>query len=347
MHPVAQARGLIGRGHAVTLVASPGSPMARAARDAGVDVRTFAMPWYADPVSLLRLRRAIASARARIVHVHDPRDLWRALLARPRGVAVVAHRHSAGAGAPRRDPLHRRATSQIDRTIAITEYVARRTRALYDVAPDRVTTIPYGIEPVPVDPEARAVVRMALRDRAPEVTRWIVVVAQLSRGKRQDVAVRALASLPEDVGLALVGGEASRGYGDVVAALARDLGVARRVWIVGHRRKPGAWMAEADALVLPTDAESFGRVLVEAMTVGTPCVAAAGGGVPEVVRDEETGLLFEPGDADACAAAVRRVLDDPALARRLTEAARKDARERFAPEVELAAIERVYDEVAA
>jgi glycosyltransferase involved in cell wall biosynthesis len=75
-------------------------------------------------------------------------------------------------------------------------------------------------------------------------------------------------------------------------------------------------------LTLPSRSEGFGRVVVEAFCRGRPVVAARVGGIPDLVRDGENGLLVDPGDAPGLADALVRVLDDRALAARLGDAAR-------------------------
>jgi glycosyltransferase involved in cell wall biosynthesis len=78
--------------------------------------------------------------------------------------------------------------------------------------------------------------------------------------------------------------------------------------------------------VHPIEVEGFGLVLLEAAMQGLPAVAGRLGGVPEIVRDNETGLLVAPGDRMALAAALQRLLDDEALRTKLGHAAREAAR---------------------
>jgi glycosyltransferase involved in cell wall biosynthesis len=122
------------------------------------------------------------------------------------------------------------------------------------------------------------------------------------------------------------------GSGDDVAALqeqARRLGVADLVtWHgrVAHEDLPDHYR-RAGVTVLPslTEAESFGMTLVEAMAGGCPVVGSDVGGVPFVVRDGVDGLLVRPGDLDALAAALARVLTEPGTAERMGTAGREAA----------------------
>jgi len=88
-------------------------------------------------------------------------------------------------------------------------------------------------------------------------------------------------------------------------------------------------------------------VAMEAAAAGLPVVASAHGGVAEVVRDGETGLLVPPGDASALAAAVRVLADDPELAARMGEAGRRRVEEHFGVERMLAELQDLYDELTA
>jgi glycosyltransferase involved in cell wall biosynthesis len=109
--------------------------------------------------------------------------------------------------------------------------------------------------------------------------------------------------------------------------LARQLGVAERIHVTGfiaHDRVPGV-LASADLLVLPSVYEELGTVLVEALHAGLPVIASRVGGIPEVVVDNETGLLVPPGDPAALARAIDTVLGDHELARRLAANSRRRA----------------------
>ena len=133
------------------------------------------------------------------------------------------------------------------------------------------------------------------------------------------VAWREAAQLVPNAELRIVG----RGTRtDVVEGLVRDL-PDRTVWL--ERLTPSEVAAELDGatvLVLPSRSEGMGRVIVEAFCRGRPVVATAVGGIPDLVRSGENGLLVESGDTPALAEAIVRVLTDRAFAERLAAAAR-------------------------
>lgn len=166
--------------------------------------------------------------------------------------------------------------------------------------------------------------------------RDLVYVGRIDRTsawKGIDVLLRAmtlLADLP-DVRLRLIGsGDALPDY----LRQAQELGIAERVEATGALRGDGLVDAigQAAVMVLPstTHAECAGTVLMEGMACGTPVVASDVGSLAYVVQDGEAGLIVPPGDAEALAAACRRLLEDRELADRMGKAGRARAENQFA-----------------
>jgi glycosyltransferase involved in cell wall biosynthesis len=118
-----------------------------------------------------------------------------------------------------------------------------------------------------------------------------------------------------------VGGEILQfqGQAQILRQEVARLGLTDCVTFGGIRKDIPDVMASLDLLVLPSENEPFGRVLIEAMAAGKPVLATAGGGVPEIVVHEETGLLVPVGDVDALAAGIRRFVEEPELVKRCGE----------------------------
>jgi glycosyltransferase involved in cell wall biosynthesis len=160
-------------------------------------------------------------------------------------------------------------------------------------------------------------------DPAPERD-WgwrLLYVGRLDPRKGVDTAVEAMALLPAESELELIGGWDAREE-ERLRALARDLGVEAKVRFGGHRGR--AEIAEAyartDATVFPVRwEEPWGLVPLESMAKGRPVIATGRGGSADYLRDGENCLLFEAGDAHALAAAVKRLAGDPDLRARLRE----------------------------
>jgi glycosyltransferase involved in cell wall biosynthesis len=149
--------------------------------------------------------------------------------------------------------------------------------------------------------------------------------------------------------VAVVAGDAWPGQEHHEAALRRlasDLGIADRVRFVGFVADPRPLYAGADVVVVPsTRPDPLPNAALEAAAAGCCVVASRHGGLPEIVRDGETGVLVAPGDPGALAAALRRLAADPALGPRLGAAAAVDVAERFAPGLLVARVQALYDEL--
>jgi D-inositol-3-phosphate glycosyltransferase len=164
--------------------------------------------------------------------------------------------------------------------------------------------------------------------------------------------VRALAELdsPEaPYRLVIVGGpsgprgdEAYKG----LVALAAELGVADRVTLIDPQPHEllSTYYRAADACLVPSRSESFGLVALEAAACGTPVVASAVGGLTTLVDHGRTGFLVDSGDPAAYAAAVRRVVDEPLAAERMSTAAVLRAR-RYTWRGAAAALGAIFDEL--
>jgi glycosyltransferase involved in cell wall biosynthesis len=159
----------------------------------------------------------------------------------------------------------------------------------------------------------------------------VTCVARFDYSKGQDVLVRAAALLRDRHPTVTVNFWGDGPTLDACRALAQDLGVDGACRFHGRADRTTALraMAAAWVAVVPSRDEAFGLVNLEAMAMGTPVVATATGGIPEVVADGESGLLVPPDDPPALAAAIARLLDDAALRARLGVGARQRFVERF------------------
>jgi glycosyltransferase involved in cell wall biosynthesis len=205
--------------------------------------------------------------------------------------------------------------------------------------PSRVSVLPNPTPSLPPLPE-----REELRRRLGLNGATLAFAGRLTRQKALAVALRALAEV-DGVSLWLAGD------GDEAPALERlaaELGLAGRVRFLGPRPRDQVLelFRAADAALLSSSWENFPHAVVEALAVGTPVVATATGGVAEIVRDGQNGLLVQPGDAGALAAAIRRYFADEALRGRLRAAAAQSVSE-YAPERVYAQLEAVLEQAAA
>lgn len=250
-----------------------------------------------------------------------------------------------------------RVSSQLgaDRVVAISQAVAAALPARLRRS-TTVQVIHNGIDLAPFQTATGGALRAEL-GIAPD-TPLIGFVGRLLTWKRPDDFIAAMAIVAEQAPRArfLVAGDSLTDEAELPSALAyraslhalvERLGLAGRLTFLGHRDDIPEIMAALDVFVLPTLAEPFGLVVVEAMAANAAVVATNAGGVPEIVRDGETGLLAPPGQPPALAAAVLRLLTRPAERRALVAAAQARAQAEFSLGAQVRAFEALYQRLAA
>lgn len=175
------------------------------------------------------------------------------------------------------------------------------------------------------------------------------VIGNIQEWKGQAVLVEAMARVVEQVPKAhafLVGGvhRAGMAYNERLTQRIQDLRLGGALSATGFRRDVADVINALDVVVhTSVRPEPFGRVILEGMLLGKPVVASAAGGVPELIRDGETGFLAPPGDATGLAQRLIPLLRDATLRRRIGEQARAWARERFGLQRHVAAMSTIYE----
>jgi glycosyltransferase involved in cell wall biosynthesis len=206
-----------------------------------------------------------------------------------------------------------RALRRVDHLVCPSAYLASLA-VRWGVPGERVTVIPNAAPPLPAVPE-----RESARERFGLDAPTLAFAGRITRQKALEVALDAIAQLD---GVSLVVAGDGPDLGDVKRG-ASERGLDGRVRFVGSLGRDDvlALFRAADASLLSSSWENFPHAVVEALAVGTPVVATAVGGVPELVHDGENGLLVPPGDPAALAGAIQRVVSEPGLRERLAEAA--------------------------
>jgi len=207
-----------------------------------------------------------------------------------------------------------------DRVIAISEEI-RRVLLKAGVPERKVVCVPSAADLRAVE---KPVSHDALTDTLGLTPDAIVigVVAQLIERKGHAYLLRAFSDIAAAIPQARLVFFGRGPLADKLRAQANELNVGDKVILPGFRDDMAELMGAIDLIVHPATAEGLGVALLEAAAARRPIIASAVGGIPEVIRDGETGILVRPRDVNALARSVLRVLRDPALARRLGEGAR-------------------------
>ncbi len=241
--------------------------------------------------------------------------------------------------------IERTAYAQADGVVAVSKAMKEDVARLYGVSPDKIQVIHNGIDPQVYRPTQNPAVlrKHGIDPRRP----FVLFVGRISRQKGLRHLLAAVPDLPNKVQIVLCAGAAdTRDLAAEIGKRVRALKVSRDViWIEAMlpREELVHLYSHAAVFVCPSVYEPFGLINLEAMACGTPVVASAVGGIPEVVLDGETGHLVPltstgpqdaaPGDPQAFAHElgdrINALLEDPARARRMGAAGRARVKSHF------------------
>jgi glycosyltransferase involved in cell wall biosynthesis len=337
-----EARWTVERGWRVLLACQPDGRLFERARAAGLETAPVRMAGAFDPRALASLVRLIRRERVSLVHTHSSVDAWLGgMAARLCRVPVVRTRHVSIAIRRGPNPVYRWLA---DRVITSGEAI-RRMVVEVGVPPERVIAIPAGIN----------LETFPFGVRAPETARELGLgspvigsVAMFRGSKGHPELLRAFAMVRAKrpgASLLLVGDGIRRAW---VEQLARDAKLSDAVVFTGFRPDVPALLGTMDCFALAsTRTEGVPQALLQAFAAGAPVVATRIGGIPEVVKDGETGLLVASESVPALATAIERVLDDPEAAARRARAARALVEERFSHTSAVARLLHLYRELLA
>jgi glycosyltransferase involved in cell wall biosynthesis len=302
------------------IVASAGGEMVPALEALGA--KHVTLPLTAkSPLALWRNAAALtALVRAEgvaLIHARSRAPAWSALMAarRARLPFVTTYHGAYNEGIPGKR-LYNSVMARGDRVIAISHFIADLIRARHGVAESRLRVIPRGVDPRRFDPGLVSAERLAALRTAwslPEGRPIIMLPARVTRWKGQMVLVEAMARLPGD-SLALLVGDAEErpAFRAELEARIESLGLKDRVRLVGHANDMPAALMLADVVIhASTDAEAFGRTVIEAQAMARPVIASDLGAPRETVAEGVTGWRTPPGDAAALADAIGKALSLP------------------------------------
>lgn len=304
---------------------------------AASELREFPLSSLYGPATLREMLRFARWCRARQLRVVHTCDFYANVFGLP-GAALagvplrIGSRRDLvlpGRGAAKH-ALQRLAYRAAHRVVANSKAAADQV-AHEGIARERVVMIPNGIDLERYAPAP------------PRSTRRIVTtVANLRAEKGHDVLIAAAALVHArrpDAIFQLVGGGPMR---EALEQQARASGLGDVVRFLGHREDVPEVLHGSDVYVLPSRSEAFPNGVVEAMAAGLPVVASNVGGIPELITDEQNGLLAPVGDANALADAILRLLGAPAEAATLAAAARRTIERGYSFDRMVRAFEALY-----
>jgi glycosyltransferase involved in cell wall biosynthesis len=301
--------------------------------------------------AVARRRQFLAAHRIDLLHLNNHPvytcDDW---LPAARWLGIPCVVNAMGEAIDERSRLKRFLMRRYDRVIAISEHMRRRMLEL-GIADERIATVPLGLDAAAYRARVRRSPEEVRREAGVESGTFLVVmVGNIREWKGQHVVVEALAHLaPESrrrIQVLFVGATAPNDaeYAASLRALVEQKSLGANVLFAGSRQDVPDFVNAADlcvhASVIP---EPFGLVILEAMALGKPLIAAAAGGPAEILTPD-SGVLFDPSRPDELAVALSRLVPDPEAREHYGRAARERV-EQFSLESYVSGNARVYREL--
>ncbi len=290
---------------------------------------------YGDAFAALRLSRILRHNGIQVTLLTQSRDLHLAAIASKLlpGLKVVFYQQM-DSGYNKRDVLHSLVFSRIARWYTLTEEMRKKVLTCTRVPAHTVEVVPLGIDVKHFD--ATRYKKSAARKAfgLPTRGKLIGVLGRLDSQKGQEVVLRALpALLKKHAGLhCVIAGEETAGepgYKAQLEDLCASLSIRPNVTFLPFTGEVPQFMSALDTFILPSYAETYGLVVIEAMAMGCPVIATNAGGVPEIVQDGKTGLLVTPRDHRELADAIHRLLTSPSLRATMIRSAKTRAAQHF------------------
>jgi L-malate glycosyltransferase len=324
--------GLSGLGHPAVLVAQASGELSRRAQEG---LRTVALnpTGEFDVKAGWRLHRILRSVAPDVVHVHDPMGVALMAIAlkmqprlTPRPLIVASRRVDFHL---KRNAFSRWKYRHIDVFIAVSGLIARML--VEDGIPaDRVEVVHDGVHLSVLDKITAQDAHKAfwLPHGAPLVGNVAALVPHKGHKYLIEAAALVVPQVPDARFVILGEGELRQSLEHQV----KTLGLERHVFLPGFQADALALQKSFDVFVMSSITEGLGSSMLDAMACGTPVVGTRAGGIPEAITHEQTGLLVRPHHADELAAAIVRLLKDPAERARLGAAGRARAEANFSVE---------------
>jgi glycosyltransferase involved in cell wall biosynthesis len=297
------------------------------------------------------LRRKARSSRADLVHANSIRaGLVTTVATFGLGTRVIWHLHDILPRHPLSTSIRIvAALSKRTRMIAVSQAVADNFRGRFArLMKDRVSVIFNAIDLDKFEPNqsANRTIRREMRVRESDLL--LGIVGRLTPSKGQLELLRAFSRVCHEIpgaALVIVGApqfNREHEYQELLRQTTRELGIADRVRILGARSDVAAIMQALDLLVINSSMEAFCLVALEAMASGTPILAAATGGIPELIEHGENGWLLPRRDEQSLADAILELSRRPGLRAQFAEKGRQHATTHFSASHYIEQLEDFY-----
>lgn len=283
------------------------------------------LPWF----SAKRLARLIDEQQIDVIHMHWAKDLALAVLAKrkARRPVKLVYTRQMMITRSKHDIYHRIFYGDVDLFLTITQQLCELAQQYLPMSNDAIKTLYYGVEVPPALGEQE---KLALRQslRIPKDSFAIGMVGRIEEGKGQHLLIAAIHELVKQgkvVHATIIGPAMDSGYETKLKQHVKDWQLSDAIHFYGSHPNPVEIMSAFDTVVLATKQETFGLVLIEAMRNGVAVIGTRAGGVPEIIDEGITGLMFAPENSQELTEKLSLLINDKSLCQKLAQAGKEKA----------------------
>lgn len=299
---------------------------------------------YFPLLAAIKLARICSTNEITTIHIHWRKDFPLAVFTKlfSKSPLRLVYTRQMALTREKKGIYHKLLYRYVDYYLTITRNLEKEARRFLPINPDTIQVLYYG---VPIQ-DKKDTVSCNEYFNSIKLSKDLFTVGLFGRiepGKGQHLLVDATLKLINkgiNIQAAIIGHVMNQSYYEnlqqrVIASASVD-----KISFAGFHPNPTSVMGCFDVIVLASKAETFGLVLPEAMRAGTAVIGTNAGGVPEIIQDGETGLLFSPGKSDELAACLEKLIENPELHKRLAENGKSYADKHFSEEKHFAALDR-------
>jgi len=297
---------------------------------------------------IIRLARVIRRHKIQVVHSHMfSANLWGRLASvlggRP-AVITTEHNVNGKLGTLKHRIINRMLAPLSDRIVAVSQQVAEAVVSKQNLPQEKLIVIHNGIRINALDEPDTAMYNKRYQEFTGSRPR-IISVGRLVAQKRHDLLLEALKVCAErvpSISCWIIGDGPERGR---LEQLTQELNLTENILFLGERTDARSLLQHADIFVNTSDWEGFPITLLEAMAAGLPIVATNVGGNREIIQTGETGILVEPGNAQAIAIGICQMIANPKTAKKMGQRGQEEVREFYDITKVSLRWEKLYEEV--
>lgn len=305
-----------GTNHRLTAVTVPESRLNQLLVQSQIEPLLISKKGFLGSIrAAFRLAKHFDENRIDVVHAHYAKDLPIIALAKRlcRRKVLFVHTRQMEMPGSKKDLYHRWVYSQVDHMICVTDKLKRDVLERVPLSPEKISRLYYGVP----QPSPNSDRQKSFLNQFPSSRPKVAMFSRIEKNKGQWRLLRAL-SLLKQQGFEFqiyffghfMGGD---GYEEEIKSEIERENLQEFVYWCGFQKNPSELMGCFDVIALPSDQETFGLVLIEAMAARVSLIGTDTGGVPEIIENGVNGFTFSPNDIEDFAQKLRKLLQDEQL----------------------------------